>query len=176
MKRFAKFVVIGVLGFVAFLVLLGGVLALLGVESSSTDTDATSEPTEQDCTEAESGIPGVLGMLGTFEQQVGNIRRSYVLIEPSLTDDQVIDIAQALRDEDPEPWYYLMDSDDEFDVMFEALPATEQGDLSTWPVEYVEDHFVARTAQEIRSVDGDVERVWQVEGGAPRPDLLVDIR
>lgn len=120
-------------------------------------------------------IVNVHKVLGTFTTKQ-KIFRKYVLIESDLSDDQIVDIALQLHMLEPETWFYMMDSDSEFDQMLAALSETENGNLENWPSDYVEAHFVARTLEEIRTDgDGDTIRAWVVEGGPSRTALVADI-
>jgi len=117
------------------------------------------------------GIPHVTRELGSFTSRQ-NIHRQYVLVEASLSDDVIIEIAQQLHAINSHIWYYLMDSESEFDTMLNALPQKEKNNYRKWPYSYVENHYVARVMQEIQpNGDGGAHRVWLVEGGTARSRL-----
>lgn len=139
------------------------------------ETITVSQATEKLQAGTEVDIANVHKVLGTFTTKQ-NIFRKYVLVESNLSDDEVVDIALQLHMLEPETWFYLMDSDSEFDQMLAALPETEDGNLENWPSDYIEAHYVARTLEEIRGDGkGDTIRAWVVEGGPSRADLVEDL-
>ncbi len=123
----------------------------------------------------DADVENVHRVLGTFTTKQ-SIFRKYVLIEPGLSDEQVVAAATQLHALEPETWFYLMDSDSEFEQMLAALAQSESGNLDNWPSDYVEAHFVARTLEELRGDGkGDTIRVWLIEGGPSRSGLAVDL-
>ena len=136
--------------------------------SSNTETEKQTSPMQRVDV---NKIPHVIRELGSFTSRQ-NIHREYILVEASLSDDVVIEIAQQLHANKPQVWYYLMDSDSEFDTMLNALPETEQNNYTNWPYSYVENHYVARVMQEIQPGGvGGAHRVWLLEGGVARSSL-----
>lgn len=153
----------------------------IGLDTASENSSkSASEKSRSESTETQSSasrssemknIPHVLREMGDFTS-AHNIRRKYILVEPSLDDDVIVDIAQQLHALEPEVWYYLMDNDSDFDAMLKALPETEQSNYENWPYDYVEKHYVGRVMQEIRADgNGSAYRVWLLEGGAARTHL-----
>lgn len=123
----------------------------------------------------ETAIAGVEQVLGSFTTTQGFLRK-YLLVKKELTDIELIGIARQLHALEPDIWYHLMDSDEQFDTMLSALPATANGDYSAWPSQYMEDHFVARIMLEIRSDGkGGAQRNWMLEGGPKRSHLAADL-
>ena len=150
-----------------------------GAASTLSSTKETEKETEKETSSVQrvdvKNIPHVIRELGSFTSRQ-NIHREYVLVEASLSDDVVFEIAQQLHAHKPQVWYYLMDSDSEFDTMLKVLPETEQNNYTNWPYSYVENHYVARVMQEIRTDDdGAAHRVWLIEGGAVRSSLRKDL-
>ena len=142
---------------------------------SESSSKSPSESTETQSSASRSSemknIPHVLREMGDFTS-AHNIHRKYILVEPSLDDDVIVDIARQLHALESEVWYYLMDNDSEFDTMLKALPETEQSNYENWPYDYVEKHYVGRVMQEIRADgNGSAYRVWLLEGGAARTHL-----
>ena len=149
-----------------------GTTSTISSRSSNTETGKQTSPMQRANV---NKIPHVIRELGSFTSRQ-NIHREYVLVEASLSDDVVIEIAQQLHANKPQVWFYLMDSDSEFDTMLNALPETEQSNYTNWPYSYVENHYVARVMQEIRSDgDGGAHRVWLLEGGVARSSLRKDL-
>jgi len=140
-------------------------------ESVSQETnmsETTSEP-------AELSVEHVIGVLGDIQVQP-DIYRKYILIPDNLSDEQLIEMFRQLHKIEPETWYYLMDSDSQFDQMMSALPETRNNDYSNWPKEYVSKHYVARLQQEIRGDgEGKTWRTWVVSGWLKREHLEVDL-
>ena len=110
--------------------------------------------------------------LGEYTDQRG-FRRVYVLVAPGLDDEQITALAQHLHAREDGAWLWFLDSDEQAAAMLAALPATEQGDTSTYPGKWVETHAVAHSVMEI--VLGERRSRWMLYKGPYTGTLLATL-
>lgn len=113
---------------------------------------------------------GSVTPIGEFTSRQGLLRQ-YFLVSPKLTDQQIVTIATRLHDDHPEAWLWLMDDDAQMPQLLKALPATERGDLSTYPSLWVDQHTVAHSVITV----GGGPRQWVLFAGAGTGTELVTL-
>lgn len=129
-------------------------LALLtGCGAGSQEEDASEGRTE--------GKASDLVQIVTDLEDGYGFRRVYAVAESGLSDDAVVDLMTELHEEEPDAWWWLYDSDEQADVLADALPRTMEGDMEGYPAEWVEEHTVAHLVME---TDGS-NRQWTIYGG-----------
>ena len=155
--------------------LAAAAIGLGACERSATPASPTAAaPTAATSAPAPAATPALAEFreLGEYTDQRG-FRRVYVLVAPGLDDEQITALAQHLHARENGAWLWFLDSDEQAAAMLAALPATEQGDTSTYPGKWVETHAVAHSVMEI--VLGERRSRWMLYKGPYTGTLLATL-
>lgn len=105
-------------------------------------------------------------------------RNVYAIIPPGLSQEELVARAEAIHQQEPDAWLWLLDSDAELDKVLAALPAIEQTpadelpDMSQLPSAYLAKHVRANSAL-VMHPDG--RRTWVLYAGQGRSEELATL-
>lgn len=111
-------------------------------------------------------------VLGEFTDSRG-FRRLYLLVSPELSDAQIVDLARRVHAREDGAWLWFLNSDEKIAQVLATLPATEKGDTSQYPGQWVEAHTVAHSAMEV--VLGEKRSRWRLFKGPYSAAVLAEL-
>lgn len=105
-------------------------------------------------------------------------RNVYAIIPPGLSQEELVARAEAIHQQEPDAWLWLLDSDAELGKVLAALPAIEQTppdelpDMSQFPSAYLDKHVRANSALVLHP---DGRRTWVLYAGQGRSEELATL-
>jgi hypothetical protein len=90
---------------------------------------------------ASSPFGTTIELLGTYQTSVGPY--AYVKVPRGMSSQQIISLARRLHAYQPKDTFWLLDDKSRIKQLLAALPKTAEGDYSTYPRQWFNQHCVA---------------------------------